>query len=191
MPLKMIAVLGWTVALLCGIGWFWQFVKTQEGLELLAKARLRVDELTGGLRSATRERDDAFKRGREREKQARLFGHEGVVRDVLPVIDDFERALDPVMERNPKALLQGVQMVRRQLVDTLGRHGVELFEAAGRAFDPREHEAVDQIPTAEHPPGTVLSQQSPGYRLNGRLLRAARVVVAVLPPDAADGAAEE
>ncbi len=186
MPLKAITVLGWTLAIVCAVGWFWQFVKTQEGAELLAKARARVDELMGGLRTVTQERDDAFKRGREREAQAKQFGHEGVVRDVLPVIDDFDRALHPAMVKDPKGLMTGVEMVRRQLLDTLARHGVEVFEATGHAFDPRKHEAVDQVVSTDQAPGTVLSQASAGYLLNGRLLRAARVVVAVPPLDEPD-----
>ncbi len=190
MPLKMIAVLGWTVAVLCAVGWFWQWVKTQESAELLAKARARIDELTGGLRGLTQERDDAFKRGREREAQAKQFGHEGVVRDVLPVIDDFERALHPAMAADPKGLFQGITMVRRQLLDTLVRHGVSAFDASGQAFDPRKHEAVDQVVSADQAPGTVVAQHSAGYLLNGRLLRAARVVVAVPPPDADDARPE-
>jgi molecular chaperone GrpE len=186
MPLKMIALLGWTLAVLCGIGWFWQLVKTQQGAELLTKAKARVAELTGGLRSATQERDAAFQRSREREAQAKQFGHEGVVRDVLPVIDDFERALHPSMAQDPQGLFKGVKMVRRQLLDTLTRHGVEVFDAEGHAFDPRKHEAVDQVPTEEHAPGTIVAQQSAGYMLNGRLLRAARVIVAVPPLDEPD-----
>jgi molecular chaperone GrpE len=181
MLLKMFALLGWTVAILCGLGWFRQFTKTQEGTELLTKAKSHIDQLTGGLRNATKERDDAFRLGREREAQAKKFGHEGVVRDVIPVIDDFERALHPTVASSASALQQGVRMVRRQLLDTLARHGVETFDATGCAFDPRRHEAVDQVETIDHAPGVVMAQTSPGYLLNGRLLRAARVVVAVEP----------
>ncbi len=186
MPLKMITVLGWTAAVVFAIGWFWQFVKNQECAEHLARTRVRIDELTGGLRDANKERDDAFKLARERETQAKKFGHEGVVRDVLPVIDDFERALDPAMASSHRGLLHGVRMVRKQLLDTLTRHGVESFECEGQTFDPRRHEAVDQVRSLKHKTGTIISQKSPGYLINGRLLRAARVTVAVSPADDLD-----
>ena len=190
MPLKMIAVLGWTAAVVFAIGWFWQFVKNQECVEHLARSKARVDELSGGLRDANKERDDAFKLAREREAQAKKFGHEGVVRDVLPVIDDFERALQPAMASNHRGLLHGVRMVRKQLLDTLKRHGVEAFEAEGETFDPRRHEAVDQVRSLKHKTGVILSQSSPGYMINGRLLRAAKVTVAVSPSDDLEGSPE-
>jgi molecular chaperone GrpE len=80
--------------------------------------------------------------------------------------------------------------MHRQLLDMLNRQGVEVFESVGEIFDPREHEAVDKMPTKDYDPDTVIAQQAPGYRLHGRLLRAARVVVSV-PPHGSDKSSEK
>ena len=180
---QLVALVGWTVAVICAVGWAWQWARTQQGQAAIAKGLERVEELANGLRCALQERDQAFQRGRDREEAAKKFGHEGVVRDVLPLIDDFERASHPALANDPKGILEGVQMIRRQFLETLRRHGVEDFDATGRPFDPRQHEAVDQVPSAEVPPGTVVQQVSRGFLLHGRLLQAARVVVSVEPPE--------
>jgi molecular chaperone GrpE len=72
-------------------------------------------------------------------------------------------------------------MVQRQLVDTVDRHGASRIEALGKAFDPSVHEAVLQVETDQVPPGTVVDELAPGYRLHDRLLRAAQVSVAKPP----------
>jgi molecular chaperone GrpE len=79
------------------------------------------------------------------------------------------------------ALLQGVELAQRELVTVLGKHGVEVIEAEGVAFDPNVHEAVAQIEEGSVPPGSVSRVYQKGYRLRDRLLRPARVVVAVAP----------
>ncbi len=183
---QLLALSGWTVAVVCAIGWAWQWARTQQGQAAIAKGRERIEELAQGLRGALQERDQAYQRGRDREEAAKKFGHEGVVRDVLPLIDDFERASHPALVDDPEGILEGVHMIRRQFLETLRRHGVEDFEVTGHPFDPRRHEAVDQVVRDDVAPGTVVRQVCRGFLLHGRLLRAARVVVSIEPPDAID-----
>jgi molecular chaperone GrpE len=98
------------------------------------------------------------------------------------VFDNLERAAQHAeTATDVKSLADGVGMVVRLFVDTLGRLGVERVSALGQAFDPALHEAVQQLETSEHPPGSVAAEVQPGYRMGDRLVRPAMVVVAKPP----------
>lgn len=108
------------------------------------------------------------------------FGHESLVRDLLQVADNLDRALEHTA--NVEALVQGIRMVNQQLKDTLGRYGVKSIEALGQKFNPEQHEAVGQEKVAGEQDGqedgSIIREHQKGYTLHGRLLRPARVVVA-------------
>jgi molecular chaperone GrpE len=99
----------------------------------------------------------------------------------LPVIDNFERALQHAGDADPDSFRQGVEMIARQLVDLLQKDGLEEVDPLGARFDPELHDAVDRVENSEHEPGTVVSVLVKGYTLNGRLVRPAMVSVAVGP----------
>ncbi len=125
---------------------------------------------------------------RERE-QVQRAGAEQLMRDLLPVLDNMERALSALPEG---PLATGVSMTQRHLEETLKRHGLRPFTASsGTVFDPRIHEAITTVPSAEHAAGTVVAQELRGYFLNDRLLRPASVVVASAPPVAVAATATE
>jgi molecular chaperone GrpE len=147
----------------------------QRGRELLEKLR---EEHERTLRAAA-DLDNFKKRAaREREEVAK-FGTERLVKDLLPVVDNLERALAAAPPDDP--LAGGVRMVLRGLEEALARHGVKAFSALGQAFDPRLHEALVQVPTADQPPGTVVAEHGRGFLMNDRLLRPAIVGVARAP----------
>jgi molecular chaperone GrpE len=103
--------------------------------------------------------------------------------DLLPVLDNLERAMAAAQQAGEKGpLVRGVQLAHDQFLDVLRRHGITHVEARGKPFDPNQHEAVMQQPSAEYPPMTVLQVLEPGYLLHDRVLRPARVVVAIAPP---------
>jgi len=126
-----------------------------------------------------------FKKRMKREKSEALrYASEPLIRELLPVIDNLERALNaapPPSEGTPDALRDGVAMVAQQFDDILSRFGVARVEAAGQPFDPTEHEALAHVETTLKEPGSVLDEHLPGYRLHDRLLRAAQVTVAKAP----------
>ena len=130
---------------------------------------------------------DNLRRRQLRERQETLqYGHENLVKELLGTVDNLERAVDHAKGSEGKdlvALLQGVELAQRELRTVLAKHGVEVIEADGVAFDPNVHEAVAQIEIEEGsvPPGNVARVYQKGYRLRDRLLRPARVVVAVAP----------
>jgi molecular chaperone GrpE len=122
---------------------------------------------------------DNFKKrsAREREETTR-YANENLVRDLLPVIDNLERAITHASSGgNGKPLLEGVDMVLKGFLDILSKHGVQPVPAVGLAFDPAQHDALAQVESAEHPPNTVIEQHQKGYLLRDRLLRPALVTV--------------
>jgi molecular chaperone GrpE len=131
-----------------------------------------------------RERADLenVKRRAAREKaDLAKFASEGVLRDLLPVVDNLERAVAHA-EGQGGALLSGVKLVLKTLQDVLERHGVTRVKARGALFDPAEHEAMAQVESAVHEPNAVVDEHQAGYRLHDRLLRPAMVSVAKPPP---------
>jgi len=149
----------------------------------LAKAR---EEAKQGQDRWLRERADLenVKRRAAREKaDLAKFASEGVLRDLLPVVDNLERAVAHAEDPNDP-LLSGVKLVLKSLQDVLERYGVTRVKARGALFNPAEHEAVSQVESAVHEPNAVVDEHQAGYRLHDRLLRPAMVTVAKAPsPD--------
>lgn len=110
------------------------------------------------------------------KEQIRKFAWESTARELVEVVDNFERALSFQPENLDKNFLQGVQMITKQLTDALDRAGVKGFESLGKDFDPNFHEAVEKR-ASDKKPGTIIEVRLNGYTLHGRLLRAAQVVV--------------
>ena len=118
---------------------------------------------------------------REKEELAK-FANENILREILPVIDNLERAVEHADQvANGGGLLEGVKMTLTQFSQVLGRFGVEPVEALGQPFDPALHQAMGQIESDEQPVNTVIQQMQKGYQLNERLLRPAFVMVAKAP----------
>jgi len=151
------------------------------------------------LETVTRERDeylDALQRTkaefdnyrkRVQRDQADLVARAGerLVRELLPVLDDLERALQAAEQHEEAKLEDGVRLVHRSLAEALRREGLEEIEADG-AFDPHRHEALLAQPS-EQPEGTVIEVLQKGYRLGDLVLRPARVIVAAAKEPEADG----
>jgi molecular chaperone GrpE len=127
---------------------------------------------------------DNFRRRhlREREESHR-YGHENLVKDLLATVDNLDRAVEHARRGGGDfdGMLQGVELVQRELHGALAKHGVTRIEAAGEPFDPNVHEAVAQQEDGSLPANTVVQVYQPGYRLWDRLLRPARVVVSKAP----------
>ena len=110
------------------------------------------------------------------------FANESVLRDLLPIVDNLERAVAHAESGGDgQPLVEGVALVLKSLHDVLERHGVKRIEAKGTPFDPAQHEAVAHVESAEHEPNSVIEEHQPGYRLQERLLRHALVSVAKAP----------
>jgi molecular chaperone GrpE len=125
---------------------------------------------------------DNFRKRTLRERQeTQLYGHQNLVKELLATVDNLQRAIDHAGAGEGAAALQGlregVELVLRDLLTMLQRHGVERIQALGETFDPALHEAMAQVPDASAAPNTVVQVLQEGYRLRDRMLRPARVVV--------------
>lgn len=148
----------------------------------LAQAR---DEARANHERWVRERADLEnlkKRAARERTDAVRYGTEGLLRDLLPVLDNLERAIGHAQGGgNGQPLVEGVALVLRAFRDVLERHGVTRIEATGTPFDPTHHEAVAHVESVQHAPNAVMEEHQAGYRLHDRLLRPALVTVAKAP----------
>jgi len=119
-----------------------------------------------------------FKKRLMREKEdASRFANEALVKELLPVVDNLERAVSHTKGGNEGSLVEGVEMILKGLLDALGKHGVVQISAVGQPFDPQLHEAMAQVESAAREPNTVLEEHQKGYLLKDRLLRPSLVTV--------------
>jgi len=117
---------------------------------------------------------------RDRHEEGRR-GVERLVIDLIPVLDAFDLALQAHQDPAYEEYRKGITLIRKQLWDTIAKHGVQRIEAAGKIFDPNLHQAIERMETTEFPDGHIVSVFQDGYQFNGRVLRPAIVRVAVHP----------
>ncbi|MCA9610685.1 MAG: nucleotide exchange factor GrpE [Myxococcales bacterium] len=142
------------------------------------------DRLKDQLLRTAADFDNFRKRSRKDVEQAERRGREAILRELLPVIDNLERAVHATSEASDvKAVREGVEMVLKLFEDTANRLELKRLESVGQRFDPNLHDAFQQIETAEHAPGTIMQEYQSGYMLGDKLLRPAMVVVARKPPE--------
>jgi molecular chaperone GrpE len=139
--------------------------------------------------------DNFRKRSRREIDDARRGGREEMLKEFLPVFDNLERAITSAQRaQEVKAVADGLNMILRQFVDTLGRVNITKVPTVGKEFDPTVHEAIQQVETDEHPPGAIVAEVQPGYVQGERLVRPAMVVVAkakqASAKDETDGSSE-
>jgi molecular chaperone GrpE len=149
---------------------------------LLADTQRERDEYLDLAKRTKADFENFRKRMTSEVQAAGARGKAEVLRDVLPVLDDLERALqveglDPEGD-SPEGLAHGVLLVFRSLRDALGRNGIEAVDPTGEKFDPNLHEALSTQPAEGAESGTIVEVLQKGYRLGEQLIRPARVVVA-------------
>lgn len=155
---------------------------------LLTKLSEKEAEAKANYDLYLRERADLenFKRRMQREQaEAVRYANEPLIRDLLPVLDNLERAVGHAQEGggNGQSLAEGVSLVMRSFLDTLEKYGISRVSAKGEPFDPAKHEAMAQAERADLAPNTVVDEYCPAYLLHGRLLRPAMVTVAKAPTE--------
>jgi molecular chaperone GrpE len=148
---------------------------TAERDQLLAE---RAD-LQDRLRRSLADFDNARKRFEQQRSDFVQFAAADLIKSLLPVVDDFERALK--VESAGSNYAKGVELIYQRLSDTLKRFGLEPFDSTGARFDPNLHQAVERVQTDDHEDETVLAEFQRGYNFKGKLLRPAMVKVAVKP----------
>jgi molecular chaperone GrpE len=148
----------------------------QEGEDPLAQARRERNEYLDLAKRAQADFENYRKRAAKESAAAGERARGGLVRELLPVVDNLERALASAKD-GEQHLAEGVRLVHSELIAVLERNGVEQFDPKGESFDPSQHEALSTRNEDGAGPGVVLDVVEKGYRSNGTVLRPARVVV--------------
>ena len=152
--------------------------------ERLASLQAERDEIKDRMLRIAADFENWKKRSRKEQIDAESRVREQVLKDMLEVVDNLERATSAYVENGSvdgAAVLKGVNLVLRLFQSKLERYNVKPFDAKGQPFDPRVHEAISQVPTADVAPGTVATEMQKGYRIGDKLLRPAIVAVATAP----------
>ena len=168
--------------------------ETEQTSELTAPADVPAAEVEDLKRQVAEKQDrllralaevDNVKRRTQREREDYVrYANEGLVRDLLPILDNFDRALEAARATQEAAkVVDGVALIQRELLKVLERVGVTRYSAVGERFDPNRHEATGRVVSVNQPPDTVVAELTAGYVLNGRVLRPAQVVVAAAPDE--------
>lgn len=145
--------------------------KIKEAAENYDRYLRAVAELDNYKKRAVKEKADAIK-----------YGNETLIRDLLPLVDNIDRALKHAETScDFEAFKKGLAMLQTQLVCSLEKHGVEAIDCTSKAFDPNYHEALMQVPSTDHETNQIVDELEKGYLLNGRLLRPSKVSVCKRP----------
>jgi molecular chaperone GrpE len=159
-------------------------VLEHECAEILAKKDEEARQLQDRVLRMAAEVENTRKRLEREKSEGICFANESLIRDLLPVIDNLERAIEHgSREADLPGLLEGVRMTLKGFSDTLSRFGCVPFDSLGKPFDPNYHEAVMQQESEEVPDMTVVQEFQKGYTLKDRLVRPAMVVVAKSPKE--------
>lgn len=155
-----------------------------ELLAALAQCQQDLAESKNAYLRAHADFDNFRKRMRSERDQEFSRGSDRVLADLLPILDNFERALSSVNESSTvDSLKQGVELIYRQLVNMLERYSITAMDAEGKPFDPMYHDAIAQVVTSDAPEHTIIGVVQRGYLKNGDVFRPARVAVAVEPEE--------
>lgn len=129
-----------------------------------------------------------YKRLTQRDQREQIkFGNEQLLKELLPVVDNMERAIKAARTNGGEsALIQGVELTLKQLSGALTKFGIQSIETVGQPFDPNTHQAVSSTPSATVPVDHVVDEFQKGYKLHDRVLRAAMVSVSSGPPSPSD-----
>lgn len=152
--------------------------------EDLAKKEQEIRELNDKVLRAHAEFENFKKRVTKEKSDLLKYANEEIAKEMLRTVDNLEIALDHAGEDNQsESIKEGIEIILKQLLQSLERFGVKGFNAVGERFDPTKHEAVVQVESAEHEPDTVVTESQKGYFLRDRLLRPALVTVSKVPRD--------
>jgi len=153
-------------------------VKEEILKEKLAAKEKELGELNQRFLRLAADFENYRRRTREETAEIRRTANERLLRELLPIVDNYERALEAAKKDLPENVYTGIEMIYRQLCNILTQEGVEPIESVGKPFDPQYMDAFQRVETSEYPEGTVTAEVQKGYLLQGKVLRPALVIVA-------------
>lgn len=152
--------------------------------EQLQSAISERDENQDRFLRSQAELDNARKRHQKELAQMRQYAAAPFIQDLLPALDNLKRAVDAAESADHvDELKRGVEMVAKQILDVFAQHHVKAIEALGQPFDPNLHEALQQMPSDEYPPMTIIQELEQGFILNDRVVRPSKVIVSSGPTE--------
>lgn len=158
--------------------------ETPSAEEQLQAMTTERDEAQDRFLRSQAELDNTRKRSQKEMELLRLYSAAPFIQDLLPALDNLKRASDAAENAdNVAELKQGVDMVAKQILDVFLKHNVKAIDAVGKPFDPNLHEAVQQLPSDEHPAMTITHELEQGFILNDRVVRPTKVIVSSGPAD--------
>lgn len=158
-----------------------------EEVDEVATLRREVEELRDKNLRQVAETQNLQKRFQREKLEALRYAESEFARELLVVLDDFERIQESVKTANDvKSVVDGVRIVHENFLKVLRQHEIEPIDALGKSFDPTYHEAMLQQPSDEHAAGVVMEEMARGYTMHQRVLRPSRVVVSSGPADTAE-----
>jgi molecular chaperone GrpE len=161
-------------------------------LDQLEAARAERDANYDLYLRAQAELQNFRRRAQKEAEETRQYQALPVARDLLPALDNLHRALAAAeASGSVKDLVNGVQLVAKQIEAALGRHGLVPIDSTGKPFDPNLHQAIQQVQTDEHPPMTVVQEVERGFTLKDRVVRPSTVIVSTPLADGSDKSADE
>ncbi|MBQ4828317.1 nucleotide exchange factor GrpE [Alteromonas sp. CI.11.F.A3] len=154
----------------------------------LSEAQATIKEQQDSVLRARADMENARRRAEMEVEKARKFALERFAGELLPVVDNLERAIELTDGENEavKPLLEGVEMTHKSFLSTIEKFGLSLIDPQGETFNPDLHQAMSMQESADHAPNTVMAVMQKGYQINGRLLRPAMVMVSRAPSGGVD-----
>ncbi|NVM23203.1 MAG: nucleotide exchange factor GrpE [Desulfobacterales bacterium] len=154
--------------------------------ERLKAAEAKAEEDYNRLLRVTADFENYKKRMEREMNDFRKFANEALIKEILPIVDNLERAVTTPCDENSEeqafhGMHQGVEMTLKGLMDSLRKFGVTQMETLEKPFDPNFHQAISQVESGQHPENTILKEFQKGYMLGGRLLRPAMVTISKKP----------
>jgi len=151
----------------------------------LAQVKAERDDMRDRFMRAIADAENARKRSERDRREAEQYGGSKLSRDILPVYDNMKRALDAVTDEQreeAKALIEGIELTMRELLNVFKKHGIELVSPqVGDRFDPQQHQAMFEAPMPDTKAGDLIQVMTEGFMLHDRLLRPAQVGVSSAP----------
>jgi molecular chaperone GrpE len=144
--------------------------------ELADKERL-LEEANDRYKRLQADFDNFRRRTRQEKEELSNFMAQNIILDLLPILDNFERALCSAPTKDTDKMLSGVEMICRQFHQVLEKNGLIAVEAVGKVFNPQEHEAVMRVEDAEQPDGMIVEELQKGYAVKGKVIRPSMVKV--------------
>jgi molecular chaperone GrpE len=150
----------------------------------IADLERQLGEQKDRMLRAMAEADNVRRRAQRDADERVRYANESLVRELIPVLDNFDRALASArVAGGAESVVAGIELTQRELLRVLERAGVSRYSAVGQPFDPTRHEAIARVVSVDATPDTVVSETAPGYALQGRVVRPALVAVAAAPDE--------